>query len=88
VIPAGYLLTSPQKREHGGRRRPGRFPYDELVVVLNSKIRQIPPDHTGKHNDDLEVGEISAEGETYEIAIERLRAKVPEGWQMLGIGRD
>lgn len=81
-------MTSPQKVAHGGRRRPGRVPYDELVVVLNSKIRQIPPDHTGKHNDDLEVGEISAEGDTYEEAIELLRAQVPEGWQMLGIGRD
>ena len=56
------------------------------MVVLNSKIRQITPDHTGKH--DLETGEISAEGETYEIAIERLRDKVPAGWQMLGIARD
>lgn len=31
--------------------------------------------------------EVSADAETYDHALEWLRAQVPEGWQMLGISR-
>ncbi|MFE6508098.1 hypothetical protein ACFVBP_10545 [Nocardioides sp. NPDC057764] len=56
------------------------------MVVLHSKIREIPPDHRGGY--DLEVREIQAEGDTYELAKAKLESLVPEkGWQMLWIGR-
>lgn len=55
-------------------------------MVLHSKIREIPPDHKGGY--DLEVREIQAEGDTYELAKAKLESLVPEkGWQMLWIGR-
>lgn len=57
-----------------------------MTVVLRTKIRQRPPDHRGGY--ELDTAEISAEGDTYDQALEKLRAQVPDDWQMLGIGRD
>lgn len=57
-----------------------------MTVTLRTTIRQRPPDHRGSY--DLETAEISAEGDTYELALDQLRAQVPEDWQMLVIGRD
>lgn len=57
-----------------------------MTVVLSATIRQRPPDHRGGYEPD--TVEISAEGDTYEQAKQRLEEQVPDGWQMLGIGRD
>ncbi|MGH3998272.1 MAG: hypothetical protein ACRDTJ_12510 [Pseudonocardiaceae bacterium] len=56
------------------------------MVVLRTTIRQRPPDHRGGY--ELDTAELSAEGDTYEQAKQLLEDKVPDGWQMLGIGRD
>ena len=57
-----------------------------MTVTLRTTIRQRPPDHRGGY--ELDTAEISAEADTYDQALEQLRAQVPDDWQMLGISRD
>lgn len=56
-----------------------------MTVELKATIRQRPPDHKGYSG--LETAELSAEADTYELAKQLLEEQVPEGWQMLSIGR-
>lgn len=56
-----------------------------MTVELKATIRQRPPDHRGGYQ--LETAELAAEADTYELAKRQLEEQVPEGWQMLSIGR-
>lgn len=54
-------------------------------MVVKATIRQRPPDHRGGY--ELETAEISAEADSYDQAKQLLEEQVPEGWQMISIGR-
>lgn len=56
-----------------------------MTVELKATIRQTPPDHKGGHQ--LDTAEISAEGDDYGAAKQLLEDQVPDGWQMISIGR-
>ncbi len=55
-------------------------------VTLVTTIRQIPAEGA-KDRDGLATQDLEATAGTYDDALEQLRARVPEGWQMLGISR-
>lgn len=54
-------------------------------VELKATIRQRPADHRSGY--ELETAEISAEAGSYDQAKQLLEDQVPEGWQMISIGR-
>lgn len=56
-----------------------------MTVELKATIRQRPPDHRGGY--ELETAELSAEGHSYDQAKQLLEEQIPEGWQMVSIGR-
>ena len=56
-----------------------------MTVELKATIRQRPPDHKGYAG--LETAELSAVGDNYAEAKQLLEDQVPDGWQMISIGR-
>lgn len=80
--------TTTTARLHHDRARRSRSPrhtIGPMTVELKATIRQRPPDHRGGY--ELETAKISAEGNSYEQAKQLLEDEVPDGWQMLSIGR-
>lgn len=55
-----------------------------MSYVLRSRVR---PQLSAPDVDEHEPRELTATAETYEAALEQLRAQVPEGWVLLGIDR-
>ncbi|TSD68149.1 hypothetical protein [Aeromicrobium piscarium] len=57
-----------------------------MPVTLVAITQQTPEPHAPSHA-GLETGEITAEGEDYQAAVDSLDAQVPEGWRMISIRR-
>lgn len=51
-----------------------------LMITVLVGLKEIPPDHTGHH--ELATREVQESAATYEEALERIRAGMPEGWRI------
>ncbi len=76
----------PERRPPAPASSPPRRTVRLVPVTLRSTIRQKPAEGA-KDRDGLATQELEATAGTYDDALEQLRARVPDGWQMLGISR-
>lgn len=51
------------------------------MLTLRARIQQIPPDHKGGY--DLEVDEIVAEADDYDTALAKAKQELPDGWRII-----
>lgn len=57
-----------------------------MPVSLIAVTQQIPEPHSPSHT-GLETGELRAEGEQYQDALDSLDDQLPEGWRLISIRR-
>ncbi len=57
-----------------------------MPVTLVAHIEQTPEPHTASHS-HLQKSELTAEGDNYDSARDRLRDQLPNGWQLISIRR-